>query len=177
MSGVDSQLFSIQTLIMAFITTSVMTMFSYAMGMIRNGKFFEPALINELILRLKRKWFGALVPTAGWFSHYFIGLLFIISYQLYWQESDSFPTISKCIILGASADSSEYIDGNWHFVFIRAHQTSTLKNLFATLFCPCCLWCRSVHCGERVLTGLQHLKLDMSEPNVRARYIFETGTI
>ena len=99
MSGVE--LLSVQTLIMAFVGTSLMTMFSYAIGMIRKKKFSEPALLNELISRLNQKPSDALVPVAGWFLHYFIGLLFIISYQLYWHESDSHPTIVNCMILGA----------------------------------------------------------------------------
>jgi hypothetical protein len=65
--------------------------------MIRKKKFSEPALLNELISRPKKKSLGAFVPTAGWFLHYFIGLLFIISYQLYWRESHSHPTIINCI--------------------------------------------------------------------------------
>jgi Na+/H+ antiporter NhaA len=99
MSGVE--LLSVQTLIMAFVGTSLMTIFSYAIGIIRKKKFSEPALLNELISRLKQKSLGALVPIAGWFLHYLIGLLFIISYHLYWRESDSHPTIINCIILGA----------------------------------------------------------------------------
>ena len=101
MSRVDAHLLSIQTLTMAFVGTSLMTMFSYVIGMIRKKKFSEPALLNELISRLKQKSLGVLVPIAGWLLHYFIGLLFIISYQLYWRESDSHPTIINCIILGA----------------------------------------------------------------------------
>jgi hypothetical protein len=101
MFEVNSQLLSIQTLTMAVVGTSVMTMFSYALGIMRKKKFSEPALLNELISCFKQKWAGALVPTAGWFLHYFIGLLFILSYQLYWRESDLRPTIINCIILGA----------------------------------------------------------------------------
>jgi hypothetical protein len=86
---------------MAFVGTSLMTMFSYAVGMIRRKKFSEPDLLNELLSRLKKKSFRSLVPIAGWFLHYFIGLLFIISYHLYWRESNSNPTMVNCIILGA----------------------------------------------------------------------------
>ena len=66
----------------------------------RKKKFSEPALLNELISRLKQKSLGALVPIAGWFLHYFIGLLFVISYQLYWRGRDSHPTNHQLIILG-----------------------------------------------------------------------------
>ena len=119
---------------MAFVGTSLMTMFSYAIGIIRKKKFSEPALLNELISRLKQKSLGALVPIAGWFLHYFIGLLFVISYQLYWRESDSHPTIINCIILGGISGVIGIY--GWKVAFrIHPHPSQIdFKEFYAQLF-------------------------------------------
>ncbi|WP_121666537.1 hypothetical protein [Mesonia aquimarina] len=65
------------------LATSAMTLFSFLYEEINSGKFKEPHLLNSLIRHsssiplspFKNNW-------LGWFVHYFIGLVFVITFEL-----------------------------------------------------------------------------------------------
>ena len=81
--------------------TTLMTIFSYWVGRLRNMQFTEPVLLNRMLFR-----FGVLAEyqlkknVAGWIIHYLIGLLFLIAYYFIWSETRFDPTLRTAFILG-----------------------------------------------------------------------------
>ena len=85
-------------LLSAFIATSAMTWFSYLLATIQSNEFKEPRLINILIDRS-----GKLSRTItknsliGWAIHYFLGLIFIIAFDIMWV----YTTVEATFLSGA----------------------------------------------------------------------------
>jgi hypothetical protein len=95
------QILFIHTSIVAVVATSLMTMVSYVLGSIRKKKFSEPELLNDLIRGFSWKCLHRFTRVAGWCIHYLVGFIFIVIYQVYWNVSESDPTIVNGVVLGA----------------------------------------------------------------------------
>lgn len=78
--------------------TTMMTVFSYIVANVRGKQFREPELLNELLsrselfrLKLSKK------SSTGWILHYLIGWIFVILFEVIWQNG----LISFSILSGA----------------------------------------------------------------------------
>lgn len=81
--------------IAAFSATNLMTTFSYLLSHHYNKLFKEPVLLNYIFRNSNVCPEGKWAIACAWITHYIIGLLFVISYQMLWIYSDiSFGWVS-----------------------------------------------------------------------------------
>ena len=71
------------------VSTTFMTLFSYALAEYRDKKFEEPVLLGDLIHRLYPAMKKQFAQFAGWQIHYAIGILWAALYYLRWQKKRS----------------------------------------------------------------------------------------
>lgn len=96
--------------------TSLMTLFSYIVGRLRNRQFTEPVLLNRVLCG-----FGILKEyqleknIAGWVIHYFVGLVFLLIYYFIWSRTPLDPTLKTALVLGALSGFAGII--GWAIVF------------------------------------------------------------
>ncbi|HEX9980380.1 MAG TPA: hypothetical protein VGB50_07430 [Flavobacterium sp.] len=65
--------------------TSLMTGFSYLVSEASRELYKEPLLLNIIMKKLGVELQGAARTIAAWLLHYFIGLLFVLGYELAWK--------------------------------------------------------------------------------------------
>jgi hypothetical protein len=70
--------------IAAFSATNLMTTFSYLLSQHYKKLFKEPVLLNYVFQDTKICPEGKWAVVCAWVTHYFIGLLFVIAYQVVW---------------------------------------------------------------------------------------------
>jgi hypothetical protein len=86
----------------AVVSTTLMTLFSYCVGRLRNKQFMEPEILNDLLMRNGTIEKGAVQNhPLGWFIHYLVGFQFIIAYEVFWHTTSSSPTLGLFVVLGA----------------------------------------------------------------------------
>ncbi len=88
-------------LVAGVVATSLMTIFSYGVSIVRSSQFREPQLLNILINRSHI--FKIEIPKnskIGWGIHYFIGWIFILIYDIIWNNTQFEPTLTPGIIFG-----------------------------------------------------------------------------
>lgn len=74
-----------QIVLASIISTVLMTVFSYAISIIRGKQFREPVLLNKLLDR----WVHMHITPhhsnpLGFLLHWFVGLLFVVVYHFIW---------------------------------------------------------------------------------------------
>ncbi len=88
-------------LVAGVVATSLMTIFSYGVSIVRSSQFREPQLLNILINRSRLFNFKlSKTSKVGWGIHYFIGLIFILIYDIIWKNTQLQPTLTPGIIFG-----------------------------------------------------------------------------
>ncbi|HLR76749.1 MAG TPA: hypothetical protein VK106_03750 [Balneolaceae bacterium] len=84
----------------AFVGTSLMTLFSFAVSRNEDKQFREPHLINELISGTKIKIHPSKKSSLGWLLHYSTGPFFTICYYLFWKWTPVKTFLLSGIIMG-----------------------------------------------------------------------------
>ncbi|HWA35712.1 MAG TPA: hypothetical protein VG737_16330, partial [Cyclobacteriaceae bacterium] len=65
--------------------TSAMTLFSAVAARAAHADYIEPHLLNRFISTHFHQ-SARNSPAAGWFTHFFVGLLFVIVYHILWTK-------------------------------------------------------------------------------------------
>lgn len=93
---------AVSILWIAYVAVALMTTFSYIYSNIREKKFKEPMLLNELMARLH--WIPIhtiAYHPLGWLIHYVVGILFVIAYDLVIKYTGVDLTFLSSTIAGA----------------------------------------------------------------------------
>lgn len=89
-------------LLIAFTAMILMTAFSYVYSRLRNKRFKQPPLLNELFARLGILSNRALsVHPAGWIIHYGVGVFFIYIFEVTRQRTAIEVNFITLLIAGA----------------------------------------------------------------------------
>ena len=115
--------------------TTLMTIFSYVIGRLRNRQFTEPVLLNHMLFRFRILREDQVEKNiAGWIIHYFIGLLFLIIYHVIWSESRIDPTLQTGFILGCFSGIVGILGWSVMFRIRSAPPNIKVSEYFAQLF-------------------------------------------
>jgi hypothetical protein len=115
--------------------TTLMTLFSFVIGRLRNRQFTEPVLLNRVLCG-----FGILKEyqleknITGWVIHYVIGLIFLLSYYLIWSRTRFDPTFSTALILGCCSGAAGIIGWSILFKIQSVPANIRVSEYFAQLF-------------------------------------------
>jgi hypothetical protein len=117
------------------VATTLMTIFSYVIGRLRNRQFTEPVLLNHMLysFRILRE-DQVEKNLTGWIIHYFIGLLFLIAYYLIWSESRIDPTLRTAFMLGCVSGLVGIVGWSIMFRIRSAPPNIKVSEYFAQLF-------------------------------------------
>ena len=91
----------LKSLLGAFLGTSAMTAWSYAIARREKEQFREPVLLKEIVestskkIELKKN-----AKFTGWALHYLAGFAFTYAYHQLWKSKNEDPSIGSGIILG-----------------------------------------------------------------------------
>ena len=75
-----------QIFLTAFISTSLMTAFSYLIASKQKKKFEEPEILGQLVHRLAPEIKKQNAMISGWLMHYSVGVAFVIIYELMFKK-------------------------------------------------------------------------------------------
>jgi hypothetical protein len=89
-----------KTLLSGIMGTNFMTVFSYIVSMLAKEDFSEPGHLSTMIHRLLPAFPKKANHTAGWASHYVMGILFAAVYVELWETGKIKHTIKNGIIMG-----------------------------------------------------------------------------
>lgn len=124
----------LQIMIAAFSATNIMTTFSYLLSVTYNRLFKEPVLLNfildEVGFSVKSKWKG----FAGWFAHYCIGLLFVLTYDILWRYTNIEFGFGSGLLFGIVSGFIGIV--GWHLMFRLPNNKPNvpLKDYYVQLF-------------------------------------------
>lgn len=104
-------------IVASIVGTTFMTMFSYLISKKAKEQYREPELLNTLIDRSKSlpSAPNKEVHPAGWAAHYAIGILFVMSYRIFWKKSLTKPTLAKTLLIGAASGTVGIV--SWKIFF------------------------------------------------------------
>jgi hypothetical protein len=87
-----------KTLVPSIAATSLMTLFSYCMSELEEKNFSEPELLAHIEKKALPK---KLSLPAGWATHYTIGILMTLSFNVIWSALRVKPTFQRGLISGS----------------------------------------------------------------------------
>ena len=87
----------IRIILATLVGTSLMTAFSYLISNAFNKLYKEPVLLNYLLQFLGINMRDNVKRLAGWVIHYIIGLLFVVIYDILWQNLIEFSWLSGIV--------------------------------------------------------------------------------
>jgi len=123
-----------QLLLIAFLATSAMTWFSYAMSETFRELYKEPVLLTYVVKKLNitisKRW----QKIWAWLIHYIIGLLFVIGYHIIWVNDILPISPLTALIFGVISGIIGII--GWVFLFKITHHQPTIdfKGYYIQLF-------------------------------------------
>jgi hypothetical protein len=80
--------------------TSMMTMFSYFISESNRRNFKEPQLLGVLLKEALPNSKKNLAITAGWVTHYTVGLVWALAYSYLFEKSRKQPDFKDGLVLG-----------------------------------------------------------------------------
>jgi hypothetical protein len=85
--------------LISIVATTIMTLFSYGYSVLRQKKYKEPQLLNQL---LQRAWIIRVSSNdpIGWAIHYVVGWLFIVLYLYILRTNDFHASLSFFVLCG-----------------------------------------------------------------------------
>ena len=115
--------------------TMLMTIFTYAVSMIRHKDFKEPEIINHLLkpikfLRIKNE----KLFLGGWALHFFIGVMFVTAYHFIWENNYYGSTFLSACELGAATGVFWLIAWTLIFTYHPAPPKLKLKEFYIPIF-------------------------------------------
>ena len=92
----------LEIIIAAFFATSAMTFFSYMVSWIFDKTYKEPVLLEFLMSSFHFKVNQFYREIASWYLHYFIGLLFVIAFNIpLWIYPELYDiSFQTCLLFG-----------------------------------------------------------------------------
>lgn len=90
----------LQIIIATLAATSAMTMFSYLLSEVLKKQFKEPVLLADGLASLNLFADTKQRQIAAWGLHYTIGLIFIIAYDIIWNNTSIDPTWFCGVLFG-----------------------------------------------------------------------------
>jgi hypothetical protein len=113
--------------------TSLMTLFSYLIAETENKNFSEP----ELLAKIEKKKLDVskqFALPAGWLTHYSIGILMTLFFDVTWQQSKIKSTFHRGIASGVLGGLMAI--GSWRLLFAALPKRSAkfYKKFYVQLF-------------------------------------------
>ena len=122
-----------KVLLPSVVATSIMTLFSYLITDTENKNFSEP----ELLAKIEKKKLAAskqFALPAGWITHYMVGVLMTLFFDITWQQFKIKSTFHRGIISGFLGGLIAM--GSWRLLFAALPKRSAkyYKKFYTQLF-------------------------------------------
>src|ERR1700709_1901502 len=121
-----------KVLLPSVVATSIMTLFSYLIADIENKNFSEP----ELLAKIEKKKLAAskqFALPAGWITHYMVGVLMTLFFDITWQQFKIKSAFHRGITSGLGGLIAM---GSWRILFTALPKRSNnfYKKFYTQLF-------------------------------------------
>lgn len=93
----------------------MMTLFSYIVSEAKGKNFKEPVLLAALEKDALPEAAKEFALSAGWSTHYSIGIMWALLYEYLWQNTNIKPTVKSGLILGGLSGLTGILI--WGFAF------------------------------------------------------------
>jgi hypothetical protein len=121
-------------LVVAFIATSAMTIFSYVISASFKELYKEPLLLKYILVKINVSVSDNLKEVLAWVIHYAIGFLFVLSYYFLWKLGIIHLTVLNGLYIGAISGIIAIISWIIMFRLSGFNRKATDKGYYTQLF-------------------------------------------
>ena len=116
------------------VATSLMTLFSYLIAEKENKNFSEPELLATIEKKKLPASLKQLALPGGWLTHYSVGVLMALFFDVTWQQFNIKSTLNRSIVAGTLGGLVAI--GSWRLLFtsLPRHSKNYYKKFYAQLF-------------------------------------------